>query len=64
MLKPGSELGLAKEPLRTQGSGQLRSEHLERDRSVMAKVVREVNGRHAAPAELMLDAVTVPEGSL
>ena len=64
MLKSGGELGLAKEPLRTKGSGQLRSEHLERDRSVMAKVVREVDGRHAAPAELMLDAVTVPEGSL
>jgi hypothetical protein len=29
----------------------------------MAKVVREVDGRHAAPAELMLDAVTVREGS-
>jgi hypothetical protein len=63
MLKPGGQLGLAKEPLRTQGRRQLRSEQLEGDRTVMAKVVREVDGRHAALAELTLDAVAVREGS-
>jgi len=39
-------------------------EHLERDRPVMAKVVREVNRRHATTAELSLDAVAVSEAGL
>jgi hypothetical protein len=59
----GRDPDLTEEPLAERG-GELRVEHLERDRPVMAKVVRQMDRRHAAPAELALDAVAVSEGSL
>jgi SAM-dependent methyltransferase len=45
-----------------QGSRELWTEYLERDRSVMAKVVGQVDPRHASPAELTLNPVAVSEG--
>ena len=47
MLEPGGELDLAEEPVGAEGRGQLWVEHLERDRPVVAQVVREVNHGHA-----------------
>ena len=54
-LQPRGELDLAQEPLGAQRRGELGAEHLERDLAVVLEVVREVDGRHAAAAELALD---------
>jgi len=62
MLESGGDTDFVQEAVRAEGSRELGTEHLERDRSVMTKVVREVNPRHATPAELTLDPVTVGEG--
>jgi hypothetical protein len=62
VLECGSYTDFVEEAVGPNGSRELSSKHLERDRAVMAKVVREVHRRHAAPAELTLDAVTVSQG--
>ena len=62
MLESGSYTYFKQEALWAEGSREFRAEYLERDRSVMTKVVREVDRRHAAPAEFTLDAVAVSQG--
>jgi hypothetical protein len=62
MLESGSYTDLMQEALWAKGSREFRAEYLQRDRSVMTKVVHEINRRHAAPAELTLDSVAVGEG--
>ena len=42
--------------------GELRAEDLDGDGAIVLEVVREVDGGHAARAELALDAVAVGEG--
>ena len=59
MLQPGGELDLAQEALRAERGGELGVEHLERDRAVVLEVVGEIDGGHAAAAELALERVTV-----
>jgi hypothetical protein len=59
VLQPGGEADLALEALRPQRRGQLGMEHLERHRPVVPDVVREVDRRHPAPAQLPLDRVAV-----
>ena len=54
----------AQEPLGAEHRGELGPQHLERDLAVVPEVVREVDGRHAAGAELALDAVAVRQGPL
>ena len=63
VLESSGYADFVEEALWAECSRQFRTEHLERDSAVMAKVVREVDRRHATAAELMLDAVTVSEGS-
>ena len=54
--------GLAEEPLAERAiAGELRWEHLERDRPVELEIAREIDGAHAAATELALDGVTVAE---
>jgi hypothetical protein len=55
---------LEEEPLRPEGRGEPRPEHLERDAAVMAEVVREVHRGRAAAAELALDRVPPGQGGL
>ena len=62
MLEVGGDLDLGQEPLGAEHGGQLGAQHLERDLAVVPQVVREVDGGHAARAELALDAVAVGEG--
>ena len=64
MLEPRDELDLALEPLRAQGIGQLRMEHFERDRPVVAQVPGEVDRGHAPAAELPLDPVSIRQAGL
>ena len=62
MLEPGGELDLALEALGAERGGELGEEDLEGDRAVVAEVVREIDGGHAAAAELALEGVAVGEG--
>ena len=62
MLQPGSGLDLPEEPFGTEHVSQLGAEDLDRHLAVVAKIARQVDGRHAAPAELAFDPVTVGEG--
>jgi hypothetical protein len=62
VLESGGYADFVKETFWSKGSGQFRAEHFERDRSVMAQVVCEVDRGHAAPAEFTLDSVAVSEG--
>ncbi len=57
MLEPGREPDLALESLGAEGDGELGKEDLERDQTVVLQVPREVDGRHAAAAELALEDV-------
>jgi plasmid stabilization system protein ParE len=61
VLEPGRDLDLAEEPLRPQRQPQLGPEHLHRNLPVMAKVLGEVDGRHAPLPELALQRVPLPE---
>ena len=62
MLELGGGLDLVDEPLGAEHGGELGLEHLDRDLSVVPQVLGEVDRRHAARAELALDAVAVGEG--
>jgi hypothetical protein len=53
---------LVQEPFGADDRGELRPQDLERDLSFVPDVERQVHGRHAARAELTLDAITVGEG--
>jgi len=54
-------LDLEKKALRPDRRGQLVAQELDRDRAVVFEVVRQVNGRHTARAELALDPVSFSE---
>ena len=62
MLEPGGEVDLALEALGAERGGKLGEEDLEGDGPVVAEVVREIDDRHAAAAELALEGVAVGEG--
>ena len=64
MLQARNRLDLAEESIRADHRGELRLEHLDRDLAIVLEVVREVDRRHAALAELSLDLVAVGEGGL
>ena len=54
-------LDLGEESLAAEHGAELRLEHFDGDVAVVLHVVREVDGRHAAGAELSLDAIAVGE---
>ena len=62
MLKAGSELYLALEPIRPQRSRQFGVENFQSYWSIVLDVVGKVDSRHATAAELALDPVTAAEG--
>ena len=53
----GGEVDLAQEPLAAERLGEVRVEDLDGDVAVVLEVAGEVDGRHAAGAELALDAI-------
>ena len=63
MLQPGGELDLALEPLGAQRGRQLGVEHLQGDGSLVPKVLGQVDGGHAAPAELALEPVAIRQAA-
>ena len=64
MLQVGGRLDLGQEALGADHGGELGPQHLERDLAVVPQVVGEVDRRHAAGAELALEAVAVGQGRL
>ena len=62
MLEIRRRLDLGEETLAADDGRQLRLEDLERDATVVFDVIGQVHGRHAAGAELSLDAVSVGQG--
>ena len=64
MLEVGRELDLGQEALGADHGGELGPEHLEGDAAVVADVLGEIDGRHAAGADLAVEAVAVREGGL
>ena len=60
----GGDLDLGQKAIGAEHRAELRLEHLDRDVAVVLQVVREVDGRHAAGAELPLDAVARAKGGL
>ena len=59
MLQAGRDLDLLEEALGADHRRQLGVQHLHRHLAVMARVRREIDGRHPAAAELALDRVSV-----
>ena len=64
MLQVGDRLDLAQEPLGADDGGELGPQHLDGDLAAVLEVVGEVDRRHAALAELALDAVAVGDQGL
>jgi hypothetical protein len=49
--------------IRNERSGKLRVQYLERDRSLVLYILREINSRHAALSELAIDRVRLGESN-
>src|SRR4029434_9903572 len=61
MLEPCGDFDFAGEALGTHRGGQVGPQHLHRDVAMMAEILGELDGRHAALAEFFLQAVAVGE---
>ena len=61
MLQVRGDADLAQKPLDAEHRAELGVEHLERDVALVPEVAREVDGRHAAGADLALDGVAAGE---
>jgi hypothetical protein len=59
MLQVRRRADLGEETLGADYGRELRSQDFERDFTIVLQVLREIDGRHSARAELALDAVTV-----
>ena len=59
MLQGRDRLDLAQEPLGTDDRGELGLQDLDGDLAVVLEILREIDGGHAARAELALDAIAV-----
>ena len=64
MLEIGGELDLGQEPLGPDHGGQLGAQDFQSDAPVVADVFGEVDGRHPAGADFVVEAVAVREGGL
>ena len=62
VLEPGGEPNLGEEPLGAERPSELGVQDLEGDGAVVAEVVRAADCRHAAAAELGVEAVAAGEG--
>jgi hypothetical protein len=62
--EPRRNVDLAEEALRTDDGGELGEEHLHGHRTSVLDVVGEVYRRHAAPAQLTVDAVAIGQPGL
>ena len=58
MLKPRHNLDFSKKPVCADRGTKLRMENLDRDRAPVPYIVGQIDGSHAAPADLILDEVS------
>ena len=64
MLQSGARRDLTKKPVHAKGGSQLGPQHLQRDSPMMLEVLRQVDGRHPAPAKLALNQETIAQSGL
>ena len=64
MLQAGGEPNLALEALRAERSGQPGIEHLERNRSLVPKILGQPHGGRASPSQLALEQVAAAQSLL
>ena len=64
MLKLRGDADLALESVRAENGAQLGTQHLDRDLTVVLEVPGQVDGRHAAAAELPIEGVAVGDRGL
>ncbi len=62
VLEVGGDLDLVQETLATQNCSQFGPQHLNRDVAIVLDIVSEIDGRHAAEPECVLDRVASREG--
>jgi hypothetical protein len=62
MLQAGSELDLAEESLDAMAAAELRAHHLHRNRTLVPEIAGDVDGGHAAGADLTLHYISAAEG--
>src|SRR5262245_48525872 len=62
MLQPRGRANLGEKTLSTERGTEVGMEDLDGDVAVVADVVREIDRRHAAGAELPIDAIAIGEG--
>ena len=62
VLQAGGRLDLGKEALAADDGAQLGAQDLDRDLAGVLEVLGEVDGGHAALAELTLEAIAIGEG--
>ena len=61
VLELGGKSNLSQKPLATQHRGEVRTEHLDRDRTVMLEVPGQPDRGHAALSDLAIEQVAVME---
>ena len=59
VLEVGGGADFLEEPIGSDHSGKVGPQHLERDLTVVAEILRQVHRRHAPGAELALDSIAV-----
>src|SRR5256885_10851902 len=64
MLQPGCDLDLTKKTVGAETNGQLRVQHLDRHRALVAHVSREIHRRHAPTPDLAIEFVAVRDSGL
>ena len=62
MVELGGDSHFAQEPLAADDGAQVGAKNLERHLALVLQIAREVDGRHAAGADLAFDGVAVSEG--
>ncbi len=58
MVEPRNKFDLAKKSVRPECGAQFWMKHLECDTAIVSKISGEINGRHAAAAELAVQVIT------
>jgi hypothetical protein len=62
MGEPGCDTDLAEEPPRLIGAAAVGKEYLEGHLSAVLQILRQIHCRHATPADLFLDPISVRQG--
>ena len=61
MIEPGRELDLSQETVRAKRCGEIGVQHFQRDEALVLPVLCEIDGCHAATAQLPVDDIRIRE---